>query len=320
MSLISILLVLILEQFQALPAKRLVRAPFLRLAQRVMQYFNDGEYRNGALGWGLLVAVPTFCVLVVSIVLSLKEPFWAFVFSLGVLYLTLGLRHFSNQFTAIQSALTFVEVERARTLLATWRGRNADRLSPTEIAGSAIVRGLDEAHQHVFAPIFWFALIGPAGALLYRTAQLLDESWGRPWRASQGRPDATNDGRYGEFSHLAFMVIDWIPSRLTALAFAVVGDFEDAIQCWRNQADQTTDADSAIVVASGAGALGVRLTMVSSSMAGPTGSYGAISEFGLGDDADSNGMQRAAALVWRALLLFLSLLALILVSSWQLSF
>ena len=62
MSLISILLVLILEQFQALPAKRLVRAPFLRLAQRVMQYFNDGEYRNGALGWGLLVAVPTVCV------------------------------------------------------------------------------------------------------------------------------------------------------------------------------------------------------------------------------------------------------------------
>ena len=320
MSLISIVLVLIVEQFHALPVKRVVRAPFIRLSEKVMQYFNDGEYQNGLLAWVLLAAGPSICVLLASILLESKYPFWGFMLSLGVLYLTLGVRHFSNQFTAIQHALQFVEVERARTLLASWRGRSGDRLSPSEIAGQAIARGLDEAHQHVFAPIFWFALLGPAGALLYRAAQLLDESWGRPWRASLGVADGGDSGRFGEFSRQAFVAIDWAPSRLTALAFAVAGDFEDAVQCWRTQSDQTPEVDSAIVVASGAGALGVRLSIVSSAVSAPVGSHGTITEFGLGDDPDSNSMQRAAAMVWRSLLLVLALLALILLSSWQMSF
>lgn len=320
MSLISILLVLGMEQLHVLPAKRLLRAPFLELSEKVMGYFNDGEYRHGVLAWGCLAALPSICVLLVSIVLLLNYPFWAFILSLSVLCLTLGLRHFSHQFTAIQLALQFVEVERARTLLAAWRGCSGDRLSPSEIAGHAIARGLNEAHQHVFAPIFWFTVLGPAGALLYRVSQLLDESWGQTSQIGRGAASDSSFDRFGEFSRLAFFVIDWIPARLTALAFAVVGDFEDAVHCWRSQLGGTLDPNEGIIVASGAGALGVRLTVTGATANTATGNELVIAEFGLGDDPDSNAMQRAAAMVWRALLLVLILLTVILLSSWQMSF
>ena len=320
MSFISIVLILVLEQFHAPSVARIVRAPFLRLAQRVMAYFDDGKYEQGVAAWLLLAAVPSVAVLLLSFALYLSSSVWGFILGLAVLYLTMGLRHFSNQFTAIQTALQFGEIERARSLLATWRGRGADRLTPTETAGHSIARGLTDAHQHVFAPIFWFALAGPAGALLYRLAQLLDESWGQPWKARSDAGVGRDTGRFGEFSRKAFLVIDWLPARLTAIAFALMGDFEDAVNCWRTQLNQSAEGYQEVIVASGAGALGLRIAVATTIPLGPGADDTGAAEFGLGDDADSNGMQRAAAMVWRSLLLVLTVLAVSLLSSWRMFF
>lgn len=46
------------------------------------------------------------------------------------------------------------------------------------------------------------------------------------------------DHEFFKFSQQVFGIIDWLPLRATAAAFAVVGDFEDAIYCWRTQASQ----------------------------------------------------------------------------------
>ena len=48
--------------------------------------------------------------------------------------------------------------------------------------------------------------------------------------------------------------IDWIPARLTASAFAVVGNFEDAIYAWRNFANRWEDEAAGIILAAGGGA------------------------------------------------------------------
>jgi cobalamin biosynthesis protein CobD/CbiB len=95
--------------------------------------------------------------------------------------------------------------------------------------------------------------------------------------------------------------------RLTAAAFAIVGDFEDAVYCWRTQADQWPGDGLAIVLASGAGALGVRLGM-------PVLDAGEITEraeIGTGEEADVDFMESAVGLVWRALVLWLLLLLLL---------
>ncbi|MBK9623286.1 MAG: regulatory signaling modulator protein AmpE [Rhodocyclaceae bacterium] len=320
MSLFAIVLVLLLEQFHAIPARRLARAWFIDLSAKLKQRFNDGEYQQGVLAWLLLAALPSICVLIASTVLWWNSPWWAFALSFGVLYFTMGLRHFGNQFTALLHALQFAEIERARSLLAEWTEQSADRLTPTEVAGQAIARGLSDTHQYLFAPIFWFVVLGPAGALMYRVAQLLDASWGQSWRANRGGVQGSLDadpGRFGEFTHQTFFVIDWIPARLTGAALALAGDFEDAAQCWRTQLGQSPTIYQEIVLAAGAGALSVRLNVPTATAFAPVGDEASVVEFGLGDEPDSNVMQRAAALVWRTLLFILVLLAVIWLSTFH---
>lgn len=165
------------------------------------------------------------------------------------------------------------------------------------VARLAIEQVLGASHRHVFGVLVCFLLLpGPCGAVLYRASAFLAEAWGK-----------RNDEEYGDFASFArqtFAIIDWLPVRLTAAGFAVVGDFEDAVYCWRTQADRWPDDGLGIVLASGAGALGVRLGMP----VPEAGSRVDRVEIGPGDEADVDFMESAVGLVWRALVLWCLLL------------
>ncbi len=308
MTLLSIILVLIIEQVHALPVQRMVRGPVSAMAARLEEKFNDGRRVHGAIAWGLGVALPALLVLLAYASLMWFQPVVGFLLGLGVLYLTMGFRQFSHFFTDIQLALRAGEVAQARELLAQWRGRAGDSLTAGEIARLSIEQALLSSHRHVFAPLFWFAVLGPAGALLYRLAQLLDEFW--------GHDAGIESGDFGSFARDAFAVIDWVPLRVTATAFAIVGDFEDAVNCWRTQADRWPDGASGILLASGAGALGVRLGMPVHDAVHGLGEDGERPELGLGEEADPDFMQSTIGLVWRSLVLGLAVLTLVWISGW----
>jgi adenosylcobinamide-phosphate synthase len=129
--------------------------------------------------------------------------------------------------------------------------RSGDRLSSGDIARLAIEQALLDSHRHVFAPA---AVVCPAGA--GRRAVLSPGAWPR---STLGRRSEAEFGEFGQFARQAFHFIDWVPIRVTAASFAVVGDFEGAVHCWRTQAVRWPEAGSGILLASGAGALGVRL-------------------------------------------------------------
>jgi adenosylcobinamide-phosphate synthase len=312
MTLITIILALIIEQMHALQLVRWVNQPVALLCQTLEQRLNDGRYAHGALAWALGVGGPALLVLAGYVYLYYENTLVGFLLSLGVLYLTMGFRQFSHYFTEIQLALQSADRDLARRILGEWRHLSADRLTSPEIARLAIEEALVASHRHVFAPLFWFAILGPAGALLYRLANLFAQNWGR-------RTDA-EFGRFGEFSGQAFTVLDWIPVRLTAAAFAIVGDFEDAVHCWRTQANRWGGNASGILLASGAGALGVQLGVpLIDSIASEIPGDEATSErpeFGLGEEADPDFMQSTIGLVWRTLVLVLLLLGLVWVSGW----
>jgi cobalamin biosynthesis protein CobD/CbiB len=152
----------------------------------------------------------------------------------------------------------------------------------------------------VFAVLLCYVLLpGPSGAVLYRLAAIVRERW-------RGKGVAV-DSEFSTFSGRAFGIIDWLPSRATAAGFAIVGDFEDAVHCWRTQASQWPERDEGIVIASGAGALGVQLGL------SPVDGVEAAdrTQFGLGDAADVDFMQSAVGLVWRATVLWMLLLFLL---------
>jgi adenosylcobinamide-phosphate synthase len=303
MTLLSIVLSLLLEQVRPLTVGR-VDGWLDAWAQFLEARLNAGEQRHGIAAWTIGAALPALLVLAVYVLLVWSNWVLAVLFNIGLLYLTTGFRQFSHYFTDIQLALRMGEVERARQLLADWRGASAEQLSSGEIARLAIEESLLSSHRHVFAPLFWFALLGPAGAVLYRLARHLCRSWDRTRRDDYGD--------FGDFARRAFAVIDWLPVRLTAAAFAVVGDFEDAIFCWRSQAGRWPEEASGILLATGAGALGVRLGMPIHA----EGGIGERPELGTGDDADPDFMQSTIGLVWRTLVVALLLLALIGVAGW----
>jgi adenosylcobinamide-phosphate synthase len=236
MTLLSILAALILEQFRPLSVERLVRAPIAKLAAFLEHRLNDGIRLHGGIAWVLGAAVPTIALFVVHRLLQNAQPLLAILLSIGVLYLTMGFRQFSHFFTDIHLALQAGEIDQARHILAEWRGQSGDRLSSSEIARLAIERALPLSNTHVFAPLLWFVLLGPAGALLYRLAQLFDEYWQSA--AHHPADESATLEAFGWFAHRVFALINWLPVRITAAIFAVVGDFEDAVNCWRTQADQ----------------------------------------------------------------------------------
>jgi cobalamin biosynthesis protein CobD/CbiB len=229
------------------------------------------------------------------------NPLFALAWNVLILYLTMGFRQFSHYYTDIQLALRMEDLPRARQLLAEWRGRSADGLSSSDVARLAIEEALASSHRHVFGVLLWFVLLpGPCGAVLYRAAAVFAEHWG-------ARDEDPVAAEFGSFAQQAFAMIDWLPLRATASAFAVVGDFEDAVYCWRTQAGNWPDNGLGIVLASGAGALGVRLGM-------PVVESGEVAdraELGTGDDADVDFMQSAVGLVWRAVVLWVLLLLLL---------
>ncbi len=303
MTLLSIVAALLLEQARPLSVSRI--DAWLDIWARFLDSrLNAGESRHGFVAWMIGAALPALVVLALSAALVWSNWMAAVLFSIAVLYLTTGFRQFSHYFTDIHLALRMGEVERARRLLADWRGVAADHLSSGEIARLAIEEALMSSHRHVFAPLFWFVLLGPAGALLYRLARYFCYAWG-------GRNQA-DFGRFGDFSRRAFAAIDWLPVRLTAAAFAVVGDFEDALFCWRSQADRWPEQASGILLSSGAGALGVRLGMPVAA----GGDLGERPELGVGDEADPDFMQSTIGLVWRTLVVALLLLALLGLAGW----
>jgi adenosylcobinamide-phosphate synthase len=305
MTLVSLILAFVIEQFRPLDGAKYVSAPLSRLADFFQYRFNDGIVRHGAMAWLLAVVPAVVAVAAVYLLLYRVQPLLALAWNLAVLYLGMGFRRASQYFTDVQAALRAGELARARALLGHWRGHLEDRASSEEVARLSIEEALLTSHRRVFAIVFWMVVLpGPAGVVLYRMAEHLGERW-----AGRGDPELR---AFGWFAGRVFEAIDWLPARITAASFAIVGDFEDAIYCWRSQAARWADRASGILLASGAGALGVRLGM-------PVYESGEITdrpEIGLGDDADADFMQSAVGLIWRTVVLCLLILALLTVATW----
>ncbi|MDR1854785.1 MAG: CobD/CbiB family protein [Azoarcus sp.] len=291
MTLFSLIVVLLLEQLRPLPVERFVLAPLRGLAAAL------AKQRNEQLGWVALVvggaAVCGFIAWLLPWLLSV-------VFAIVVLYLTLGFRHESHYFTDIHLALRTQELGVARELLARWRNApRRDEADADEVARQAIEQAMVSAHRCVFGVVFWFAVLGPCGAALYRLSRFLYDEWG-------ARRDEEAPGGFGKFSRQAFVAIDWLPSRMTAILFAISGNFEDAVFCWRAQSVMWPDRGAAVLVSAGAGALGVKLEQ--SNAPGTEGSENL--EVGVGEKAGVDDMQATVGLVWRALIVCLAVLAL----------
>jgi adenosylcobinamide-phosphate synthase len=318
MNVIAILAALGLEQWRAFQWRAALEHFFIQYARVVERKLNGGTAQHAVIATLATIGPPVLIAAAIYVGLHTLHPLLGLAWNVATLYLLMGFRRFSHLYTNVEAALKANDLIAARRALAAWRGVPTGELSSGEIAKLAIERGLVDSYRQVFATLFWFTVLpGPAGAVLYRAAALLAEEWKADAKGTDTTPIAQGRAVLGAPARGLLWLLDWVPARLTALSFAIVGDFEDAIYCWRMQAKtwaaEAGGEHAGIVLASGAGALGVLL-------GGAVPVVGAEPEerpeLGLGDLPEADLLPSAVGLIWRALVLWLVLMVLLTLANW----
>ncbi|HYP84843.1 CobD/CbiB family protein [Variovorax sp.] len=326
MSFFAILCALLIEQVRPLGYHNPVYAGVLGWTRWVSRNFDAGKPQHGWVAWTLAVMVPTLLALGVHwlLIATLGLPF-AVLWNIALLYVTLGFRQFSHHFTGIRDALAEGDEALARSLLAHWQHIDAHDLPRSEIVRHVIEYSVIAAHRHVFGVLAWFSILaavglGPAGAVFYRMSEFV----ARYWAHKDARTLQPASSHVKEAASQAWEAIDWLPARFTALGFAVVGSFEDAIDCWRNDAERFPYGNDGVILAATSGALGVRLgggalrsqvvvDSLQSAQAGDSllGSLPADSGSTPGSEPEPGHLRSVVGLVWRSVVMWLVLLALL---------
>lgn len=269
-------------------------AGFGRLANALERAFNRGRYLYGALAWMLAVAP-----LVLLAYLGSMQVHWpGAAVHVVLLYFCLGLRSLRDHALPIEQALLRDDIVQARALTARIVSRDTEQADASNVAKAAAESMLENGNDAVFGTLFWFVIAGGPGAVLFRLANTLDAMWG--YRTP----------RYRVFGCVAARIDDglnWIPARLTALSYALLGNTRQALRCWQAQAPQWSSPNAGPVMAAGAGALGLAL--------GGEATYDGVVEnrppLGTGRAATASDIGRAWRLVAKTTALWLAVLGML---------
>jgi adenosylcobinamide-phosphate synthase len=255
------------------------------------------SFARRLLGDGIFAGLVAWCLAVlpwVALALWLRGlTNWAhWPVDIALLYFALGARSLDEHATAVAPPLAAGELDAAREQVSRIVSRDAAALDTEGVARAATESVLENGHDAVFSTLFWFCLAGGAGALLARLANTLDAMWGyrTPRHLHFGRIAARVDD-----------VLGWLPARLTALTYALLGHTRQALACWREQAPQWSSPNAGPVMAAGAGTLGVRL-------GGPAPYHGQIETrpaLGCGTAPDASSIRGAVRLVRKGIGLWL---------------
>ena len=277
------------------PRRRHPLVAFGRLANRIELRFNRagrGWRSHGVTAWVLAVVPLTLLVTLLSWL-----PLVGWLVEILALYCALGMRSLGEHVLPVAQALRNNDLAAARQRVGYLVSRQTDELDATAVARAGTESVLENGSDAVFAAIFWFAVAGAPGVVLYRLSNTLDAMWG--YRNERFE-------RFGWAAARIDDVLNYIPARLVALTYAVLGNTRVALRCWRYQAPKWDSPNAGPVMAAGAGALGVQL-------GGPAIYHGELHKraaLGEGVPADADAIERGWNLVQRGVWLWLLVLCL----------
>ncbi|MCE4071381.1 MULTISPECIES: adenosylcobinamide-phosphate synthase CbiB [Pseudomonas] len=246
-----------------------------------------GWRSHGVTAWIIAVIPLTLIALLLSLL-----PYVGWIVQVLALYAALGLRSLGEHADPVVLALRSGDLNEARLRVGYVVSRETAELDETAVARAATESVLENGSDAVFAALFWFAVAGAPGVVLYRLSNTLDAMWGY------------RNARFERFGWAAAKiddVLNYIPARLVALTYALLGHTRLALRCWRTQAPKWDSPNAGPVMAAGAGALGV-------SLGGSARYHGELHErpqLGEGPAPTAVDIWRALALVRQGVLLWL---------------
>lgn len=252
LSALTPLLALLLDRLLGEPQRAHPLAGFGRCATAIeQQCYGDEQLSFVKRQWRGFVATNTLLLPVILAAIALSSvPYVGDIFSIIILYGCIGLQSLHEHARAVATPLLAGDLGAAREKVSRIVSRDITAMDETQITRATIESVLENGNDAVFAALFWFFVLGAPGAVLLRAANTLDAMWGY------------KNERYLHFGRFAARLDDalnWIPARLTAITFALLGSTRRALHCWHMQARYCASPNGGPVMTAGAGSLQVTL-------------------------------------------------------------
>lgn len=291
MTFLTILVSLVLERFINTLQEWRRHAWFHTFYTWLQQRMGNKGFWNGPIGVVLVLLVPVTVIAVLTqLFAGILLGLLMFLFSIAVLLLCLGPRDLDEDVENYLQARESNDDVAACAAASAVLGHEVSTLD--DISSRAMVEAIVvQANERIFAVLFWYAVLGPVGAILFRLSCML---------RSETIADASG---FAVATRRLHGILAWLPARITALGFAIAGSFEDAIHHWRNRSAEWTgewfDSSDGVLAASGTGALQLEIEAAETDQ-----------------EAELNVIRAGLGLVWRTLIAWVTLFALLTLAGW----
>ena len=286
MSLLSVIFALIAESLlTSLPEMR--RFDFFHTYSRWLRdKLPTFSFQNGSVTLVIVLAGALFSVWLVSAMLANVLSLFGFIFGIAVLIFTIGPRDLDRDVQNVITAIENEDYEAANIYASELCGREVSD-PPLQLVQTVKEEILLQANSRMLGVFFWFILLGPVGAVLFRAVCLLK--------------DNEDDSDFSDACRELYDIIIWLPARICVLSYAVAGNFVDTMSYWNGISDLWLRNSEEFIVASGIGALRYEQRI---------GAHEADEE------PDVATIQQTLSLVKRAVIVWVVLLGLLTVTGW----
>ena len=289
MSLLSVIFALLAESFISTLSELRRYDYFYRYLEWMRGKLPVFSWQPGTVTLLIVVGVLLFAVWLVSAMLGSVLGLFAFLFGIAVLIFSIGPRDLDEDVQKIITAMEEEDYEAANLYASELAGREISE-PPMQLAQTVKEEILLQANTRVLGVIFWFILLGPVGAVLFRISCLL----------KQHQQDQDDD--FSQASRDLYDILAWLPARVVVLSYAVAGNFVDTMSYWNGIADLWQRQSEEFIIVSGIGALRYESRI--------------DRQHHDSDEVDINGIHHALALVKRAVIVWVVLLGLLTVTGW----
>lgn len=274
---------------------------FGKLADWIEHKINRQQYASrplarylGLIAW-VLVVIPLVAVIIclenVNAVYFTDSVAGSVFIGVICLTIAIGAKSLTEHAKAVEVALINRDIPLARLRIAMMVSRDTTESDEKAITKATVESVLENGSDAIFAALFWFAVLGAPGVVLYRLSNTLDAMWGY------------HTDRYHYFGWAAARiddVLNWLPARITAISYSLAGNTRTALRCWSMQAKNWHGINPGVVMASGAGALNIKLggAAIYHDVLVPRPELGDGNEVEVKDISRANRLVRRSIFIW----------------------
>jgi len=154
-----------------------------------------------------------------------------FLFAVLVLLFCLGPRDLGEAVNDYCKAIENGDEEEIRIIATELLEQVPDVVQPAPDVETAVYA---QANNRIFGVVFWFVLLGPTGAWLFRVLDLMQRRAVHHVREDSADASERSWSKVAPAMLLLHRIIAWIPARLLAIGYMLAGSFDSALAAWKN--------------------------------------------------------------------------------------